>query len=138
MYSEFLKNLEAFKKYEVEASKRIELKFNVSILSFNNTNKYDFITSDNITYEVKTEPLSLKTNNFFIEFKGYGKPSGISTTEANYYIFSDTINYYLISTNILKQLIKETKGLKIVTTSDKLTYGYLINKNIIIDASLII
>ena len=27
-------------------------------------------------YEVKTDELSLKTNNLFIEFEGYKKPSG--------------------------------------------------------------
>ena len=29
-----------------------------------NNYKYDFKTSHNLKYEVKTEPMSLKTNNF--------------------------------------------------------------------------
>ena len=43
----------------------------VKVLNYCNNNKYDFMTSDNLKYEVKTEPASRKTNNFLIEFKGY-------------------------------------------------------------------
>ena len=73
--------------------------------------------------------------NFFIEFKGYGKPSGISTTEADYYIINDTINYYLISVDKLKLLVE---NMKIISTKDKLTFGYLIKSQIIKDNSLIL
>ena len=97
MYQQFIENLEKFQPYEVEAAQRIEKLNTVKVINFNNDNKYDFMTSDNLKYEVKTEPTSLKTCNFFIEFLGYNKPSGITTTEADYYIISDTINYYLIS-----------------------------------------
>lgn len=131
----FYKNLKKFQPYEKEAAARIEKLNNVKILSFCDNNKYDFITDDNIKYEVKTEPASLKTNNFFIEFKGYGKPSGISTTEADYYIISDTINYYLISVYKLKLLVENSR---IISTKDKLTFGYLIKKQIIKDNSFIL
>ena len=103
----FYKNLKKYQPYEKEAAKRIELLNNVRVLKFNNDKYYDFLTSDNIKYEVKTEPSSLKTNNVFIEFKAYGIPLGITTTEANYYIINDTINYYLIDTNKLKILIDQ-------------------------------
>ena len=132
---DFFTNLEKYKPYEIEASKRIEKLNNTSTLNFCNNYKYDFITSDNITYEVKTEPKSLKTNNFFIEFSGYGKPSGISTSESNFYIFCDTINYYLIDIHKLKQII-ENFTLRIVSTGDGLTFGYLISKHIIITNSI--
>lgn len=131
----FYKNLKKFQPYEEEAAKRIEKINNVKVLNYCNDNKYDFLTSDNIKYEVKTEPASLKTNNFFIEFEGYGKPSGINTTEANYYIINDTITYYLISVDKLKLLIEHKP---IIQTKDTKTSGRLIKTQIIKDNSIII
>ena len=81
--------------------------------------------------------MSLKTSNFFIEFYGYGKETGITTTKANFYIISDTINYYLINTNVLKKIIGDNK-FPMQKTRDKTTIGYLVSKNIIIENSIII
>ncbi len=133
----FYDNLRKFQPYEIEASKRIEAKFNIKTKRFCNTNRYDFKTTDNIKDEVKTEPSSLRTGNFFIEFSGYGKPSGIAVTKSNFNIISDTINYYLISTLILKEIISNNT-FKIITTKDNKTIGYLVNKNIVIAASILI
>ena len=133
--NKFYNNLKKFQPYEEEAAKRIEKINNVKVLNYCNDNKYDFLTSDNIKYEVKTEPASLKTNNFFIEFEGYGKPSGINTTEANYYIINDTITYYLISVDKLKLLIEHKP---IIQTKDTKTSGRLIKTQIIKDNSIII
>lgn len=58
-----------------------------------------------IKIEVKTDEASNRTGNFFIEFKQYGTPSGITTTNADYYIINDTVNYYLISTKEIQLLI---------------------------------
>jgi hypothetical protein len=52
-YNKFLINLEKFKKYELEAARRIKIKFNVEIIKFNDNNEYDFLTNDNLKYEVK-------------------------------------------------------------------------------------
>lgn len=122
--------------YEVEASKRISKLFNVEIIKFNDNNKYDFKDSNKIKYEVKADLFSLKTNNFYVEYAGYGKPSGIKTTEAKYYIITDGNNYYMIETILLLKLC-HTFG-KIKITKDKLTHGYCIIKNIIISNSQII
>ena len=135
MYQQFMENLKKFQPYEVEAAQKIEKLNKVKVINFNDDNKYDFLTSDNLKYEVKTEPASIKTNNFFIEFLGYNKPSGITTTEANYYIISDTINYYLISVDKLKILVENAR---IITTKDKSTYGYLIKTKLIKDNSILI
>lgn len=135
MYQQFIENLKKFQPYEAEASQRIEKLNKVKVINFNDDNKYDFMTTDHLKYEVKTEPASIKTNNFFIEFKGYGKPSGITTTEADYYIISDTINYYLISVCSLKILVENAR---IITTKDKSTYGYLIKTKLIKDNSILI
>ena len=133
----FYKNLEKYKPYEKEAARRIEIKYNIVVKKWCDNYKYDFKCTNNLKYELKCEPTSLRTNNFFIEYFAYGKPSGITTTQSNYYIFCDTINYYLIETIKLKMLIEE-HTFKIIQTNDKKTYGYLINKNIIIKRCIII
>jgi hypothetical protein len=133
----FFENLEKFKPYEIEAAKRIIKLNNVEVKKWCNNYKYDFKTSDNLKYEVKTEPMSLKTGNFFIEFYGYGKKTGITITKANFYIISDTINYYLINVNVLKEIIDNNK-FPMQKTRDKTTIGYLVSKNIIIENSIII
>ena len=129
--------MERFKPYEIEAAKRIIKLNSVEVKKWCNNYKYDFKTSDNLKYEVKTEPMSLKTNNFFIEFYGYGKKTGISISKANFYIISDTINYYLINVNVLKEIIDNNK-FPMQKTRDKTTIGYLVSKNIIIENSIII
>ena len=67
---------------------------------------------------------------------GYGKPSGLAITEANYYIITDGQNYYLIETDTLKELCNIYGKLKY--TTNKITIGYVINKNIVISNSKII
>ena len=130
-YETFLLNVKKYHIYEIIASEKICLLNNIALKKFNDDYRYDFKTIDKIKYEVKTDELSLKTNNLFIEFEGYKKPSGIMITKANFYIFCDTINYYLIGIDNLKLIIMNIENKKIVCTKDKLTYGYLINKNLI-------
>jgi len=125
-----------FLKFEIEASERIKNKFNVEIVSFNDDNKYDFIDANNIKYEVKCDKYSNISGNFFIEFKGYHKNSGISNTKANYYIITNEDNYYMILTEKLLKLCKKYGNVR--NTKDKLTFGYIINCNIIICNSIII
>ena len=104
-YEAFLKNVDKYHIYEIIASQKICILNNTEVLKFNDNYKFDFKTSDKIKYEVKTDELSLKTNNVFIEFEGYKKASGISISKANYYIFCDTINYYVIEKNKLKGIL---------------------------------
>ena len=130
-YEAFLKNVDKYHIYEIIASEKICLLNNTQLIKFNNDYRYDFKTSDKIKYEVKTDELSLKTNNLFIEFESYRKPSGISSTKAHYYIFSDTIDYYLIETQKLKTILSNIENKKIVSTKDKQTFGYLIRKEVI-------
>ena len=64
-----------------------------SFISDNKDNKYDLLMSYDdieIKYEVKTDVLlSLEndTGNLVVEFESRGKPSGISVTEAKYYVY---------------------------------------------------
>ena len=134
-YLFFLKQLKKYQKYEVLAADKICILNDVNIINYNEDNKYDFLTSDNLKYEVKADEYSSKSGNFFIEFYGYNKPSGITTTEANYYIITDTINYYMIDVDKLKILCT---GDNIKKTKDSSTFGHIISIEIIISNSIII
>ena len=130
-YEAFLKNVDKYHIYEIIASEKICLLNNTQLLKFNNDYRYDFKTCDKLRYEVKTDVISIKSNNLFIEFESYKKTSGISISKANYYIFCDTIDYYLIQTQKLKEILNNIENKKIVSTKDKLTYGYLIKEQLI-------
>jgi hypothetical protein len=115
-------------KYEKEALQKICKLYKVKLMNMCNNSDYDFKTDDKIMYEVKADHLVEKTNNFFIEFFGYKKPSGISISLSNFYIITNTKNYYLISTEKLKKLCENCAQRK--TPSG--TYGYILKKNILI------
>ena len=67
-----------------------------------------------VKYEVKSDRMACRTGNVAIEIACNGKPSGVSTTEANFYAYfiifptmSPTL--YLIPTDALKELIIDNK-----------------------------
>ena len=132
-YQQFLINLQKYKPYEFIAQGRICSLFNTEILNVCCNKDYDFETTQKIKYELKTDEKSLTTGNFYIEYQGYNKLSGITTTKADYYILSNTKEYYLIDVGILRAL---TKNKPTRATKDGSTLGYIINKNLIIKHSI--
>ena len=100
--------------------------------------------SENIvSFEVKTDRSSRRTNNYYIEYNnGFGKPSGIEITKAHYHIITDEIDFYLIQTQILKDIIANGSWRKLATYKKFLknekpitqitSYGYIIPKDEII------
>jgi hypothetical protein len=67
-----------------------------------------------VKYEVKSDRMACRTGNVAIEIACNSKPSGISSTEANFYAYfivyptmSPTL--YLIPTDALKELIIDNK-----------------------------
>jgi hypothetical protein len=60
-------------------------------------------------YEVKADRLTAKTGNFCIEYECSGEPSGISTTQANYYAYfvlsGSSHELYIIPVERIKELI---------------------------------
>ena len=134
----YIEHVEPFEKYELEAIKRIIKTNNVKIIERCNNNKYDFKDSNNIKYEVKADLMSIKIGNFYIENIAYNKLSGISISEANYYIITDGINYYMIDINILKNVCSKYSIYGNRPNKNKQALGYAINKNLIIEQSIII
>lgn len=62
--------------------------------------------------EIKYDLKALKTGNVYVEYESRGKPSGIATTEAEFYCFAIGDTYHLIPTDRLKEkcrkILKET------------------------------
>lgn len=84
--------------------------------------------------EVKSErDLWQKTGNICIEYKSYGKPSGIDATESDYWfhnlcIGDDEYCTLVFNTNTLKKIVKRLDSFKTVSGGDhKASQMYLLN-----------
>jgi len=128
-YKNFVKKRNENEPYEIEAIKIICDRNETELKERCNTYEYDFITKDNISYEVKADHASKKYGNLFIEFKNINGCSGINTTKAEHHIITDgTDNYYMIKTLKLKEYIKKTKPSIREVKKDMLkTQGFIIN-----------
>jgi hypothetical protein len=136
-YLQFIKADKKQLPYQIEGGRRCSIFFNSKIITTDNKDyKYDILLENDITIEVKTHFKLNKWGTFYIEFIFNNKPSGIDTTESIYYCLNDTINYWLIETKILKQLIDENNfETSKIDNKETKTIGYKIKKNIIIDLS---
>jgi hypothetical protein len=83
------------------------------------------ITNNNImvTYEVKADRYTYKTNNVAIEFECNNSPSGIETTTSDFYAYFvikpyNLFELYIIPTNIIKSKIEEKEYKKILLGGD--------------------
>ena len=133
-YNQFLNDLNHNMMYENIAADKICVHNHVTVLETCNDYKYDFKTDDNTTFEVKTDKASLITNNYFIEFLGRNeKPSCISITESDYYIITNTIDYYMIKTSKLKKLCANQP---VKTLKDKSSSGFILSCALVIKNSI--
>ncbi len=87
-------------------------------------------------YEVKADRKAYKYNSIYLENTYKGKPSGIQTTQADFYAYyiikeNKEEDLYIIPTSTLKQIINEEK----YTTMkhNKTTTGYIISLDILND-----
>ena len=103
--SEFKEQLSVANQYERWIAQGFK-----NVIEFNNDNRYDFKTEDGTTYEVKHD-FQTETNNIAIEFECRNKPSCISVTIADYFIFIFPLlnEVWKIKTEKLKKLIKDFK-----------------------------
>lgn len=143
MITQFKKDLEIGQTFERLSQDRIikyyESKYNV--IEICEDYRYDFKLSNNMTYEIKYERLSLKTGNVFIEYMAFNKKSGIDKTIADYYIIVLPINhldnhFLLIEVEALKNIISNKKYSRKHT--DKLKSGYIFSKDEIIKNGIFI
>jgi len=112
-------------------------------INFNNDSKYDLkmkIKNKYKTYEIKTDVLCIPkrdTGNMFVEFNCRDKPSGIETTQADWFVtyFKFLNQVWFIKTQNLKNLINENK-FRVITNAGDLnskTHGYLIPRSVFKD-----
>lgn len=116
---QFLKDLKVGKKYENEFIKFYNLKDYKHPEGYHP--QYD-IECDNIKYEIKCDRVMNKTGNLLIEYaQSYDNkiPSGITTTQADYYIIFEVIDdinmeytMYKIPTKKIKRYIERKKYFK--------------------------
>jgi hypothetical protein len=128
-YSYFVQQLKRSQRYEKLAQQKICQMYDCEIVEEQNktnykTMHYDFKTSNDVTYEVKCDWMSNITGNLFIEFKQFGKPSGIMITIATCHIFYTSGSFWLIKTETLDILVKGCKIAHVKKTNSK---GFLLD-----------
>lgn len=67
---------------------------------------YD-IKTDQATFEVKLDKKHVETGNIFVEYKFRDKPSGLSTTKADYFVVITGDTARVMPTQSLKNFIKK-------------------------------
>ena len=86
--------------------------------------EYDIATQLNddepVYWESKSDRRTIETGNIVIEFQCRGKPSGITTTAADYWIYfiEKTNKYLMIPTSHLREVIDAKKYKRIVNGGD--------------------
>lgn len=95
-------------------------------IKYNNDYRWDICITDTSNnkvsyFEIKTDVYKIDTGNMAIEIRYRGRPSGISKTKAEYFIYyyRDSGNMYVIKCDELKDLIKQNiEKLKVVMGGD--------------------
>lgn len=114
----------------------LQRQFNMRFLNSNNTHDYDIKMIKEYTYEVKTDrynKFKKETTNMFIETYCNGKPSGVSSSKADYfvYFFPDINELYLIKMDDLRKMLYDgSKAIYYSGAGDRnKVNGFLIDKN---------
>ena len=132
---EFNNLLKFGNEYEnITANYYCGLGYNVKMNDSNiKCSEYDMIINNDmeeIKIEVKSDRVSAKTGNLFIEFESNNIPSGISVTESNFYVYyiinNKGYNMYIIPTLDIKMLIDDKKYFRMLNAGyKKYSRGYL-------------
>jgi hypothetical protein len=95
------------------------------ILDYGHTNAYDIRAKVNdkiFTFEVKEDFTCERTGNVGVEFECRGKPSGISVSKANFYIYKihskRGVKVFLYKTSQLKAMIANEYYFRVVNGGD--------------------
>lgn len=114
----FKEMLNASRPFELFVSTKLQEKGIASRL--NHDERFDISASTSITYEVKTDANTYFSNNIGFEINYNDKPSGIYTTEADYFIFFLPFSCVTITvhTKVLYNLLNQKKH-KTIKTGDR-------------------
>ena len=120
-HNDFHDNLSRIQVGEIQVSTILDNSFfDLSMCEeTNDDNRYDIkgiIGDREVTFEIKEDIRCADTGNVVVEFESRGKPSGICTTKADFWVFrvhegyrECDIHHYMIGTNRLKRIINEHK-----------------------------
>jgi hypothetical protein len=122
MHYEFDSDLLDARRVEKEFADYVEEKYGTKALEFNNDKRYDIKfqrpTGKIFTVEVKSDYRASETGNSAVEYECRGKPSGINTTQADYWVYKFDNNFYIITVTKLKSLITEKRYHRTVIGGD--------------------
>jgi hypothetical protein len=114
-----------FKKDLAESEKGvntlIELlkKKGITEVETNDDKEYDVAyrneLNQRVTVEVKEDFVFPYTGNVAVEIMQRGKPTGISSTSADYYVYKLASDFYSVKTDVLKAKLKESVAAKETT-----------------------
>ena len=144
----FRQDLETSKKTEEEVADILAKVYSAEIEEIRTDNKYDIkakINGSSKTFEVKEDFMCVDTGNVAVEYSCRGKPSGISTTEAEFYIYkletkAKGIHYIVHKVSDLKKMIVDQKYFRFVNGGDKgsNSLNYLFKYNVFAGSGFIL
>ena len=130
----FYEDLASGKQTENNVLAIIKKKYPESYIIEGYFKDYDiYVPEKNMGIEVKRDEKSKYTGNLVVEIEFNGKPSALSTTKADYWVFYDGDNYIWITPKMLKDLT-DTCGnvVEFIGKGDtKPKKAYLMPKNLI-------
>jgi hypothetical protein len=123
----FRQDLPIAKKTEQEVAGLLALKYGAKIISFKDNNEYDVlmeVRGVQIKIEIKEDFTCERTGNVGLEYFCRGKPSGISVSQADFYIYklhtkNFGIVYVMHSVAKLRKMIEDKKYFWVVNGGDK-------------------
>lgn len=99
---------------------------------------FDYIVTlqnkEEIKIEIKFDQKFTKTNNFFLEYESFYKKSGISITQADFYIIGNYKLCYIIPVDFLKDIILHSSPPSArIRNCESYNLGYLIRITSVFD-----
>lgn len=122
MHYSFQKDLADGEAAEKEFASFMVEHYEAFDVEFNHDNKFDvrFKTKrGSFKAEVKSDFRSAETGNAAIEFECRGKPSGISVTQADFWVMNFSGEWYSIRVEKLLELIGQRKFFREVSGGDR-------------------
>lgn len=95
---------------EKEFVQKLHLSRKIKAARFNNDFRFDVEVEhedETVRYEVKHDLMAMQTGNTVIEYESRGKSSGISTTQADIWVYKIGNDFYTISVPKLREVIDQ-------------------------------
>jgi hypothetical protein len=126
---DFALDLPVAQATEREVANLLIKNYGAEILAFEDTNLYDILAripanGDKLKIEVKEDFIGERTGNVGLEFECRGKPSGIQTTMADYYIYKlhtrdHGIQFVAHRVSAIKKMIADNRYFLVVNGGDE-------------------